>query len=117
MQLEFTEGYTFERGYSSPYFLLGEEADFIEWKNPHVLVCDYKIESAQAMLPILEHFVRTKEPLVIIAEDFSTDMLQTCIINSMRRLLKVVGKLMNILSVQSTRSPPLQQHLHYILHL
>ncbi|KAL8433465.1 hypothetical protein ACSSS7_003855 [Eimeria intestinalis] len=88
--LEFTEGYTFERGYASPYFLLGEEADFIEWKNPHVLVCDYKIESAQAMLPILEHFVRTKEPLVIIAEDFSTDMLQTCIINSMRRLLKVV---------------------------
>ncbi|XP_022586689.2 chaperonin CPN60, mitochondrial [Cyclospora cayetanensis] len=88
--LEFTEGYTFERGYSSPYFLLGEEADFIEWKNPHVMVCDYKIESAQAMLPILEHFVRTKEPLVIIAEDFSTDMLQTCIINSMRRLLKVV---------------------------
>ncbi|CDJ60285.1 TCP-1/cpn60 chaperonin family protein, putative, partial [Eimeria maxima] len=79
--LEFTEGYTFERGYSSPYFLLGEEADFIEWKNPHVMVCDYKIESAQAMLPILEHFVRTKEPLVIIAEDFSTDMLQTCIIN------------------------------------
>ncbi|KAL8270934.1 hypothetical protein Esti_005146 [Eimeria stiedai] len=88
--LEFTEGYTFERGYASPYFLLGEEADFIEWKKPHVLVCDYKIESAQAMLPILEHFVRTKEPLVIIAEDFSTDMLQTCIINSMRRLLKVV---------------------------
>ncbi|KAL8451834.1 hypothetical protein Emed_001714 [Eimeria media] len=88
--LEFTEGYTFERGYASPYFLLGEESDFIEWKNPHVLVCDYKIESAQAMLPILEHFVRTKEPLVIIAEDFSTDMLQTCIINSMRRLLKVV---------------------------
>lgn len=90
LQLEFTEGYTFERGFSSPYFLLGEEADFIEWKNPHVMVCDYKIESAQAMLPILEHFVRTKEPLVIIAEDFSTDMLQTCIINSMRRLLKVV---------------------------
>lgn len=88
--LEFTEGYTFERGYASPYFLLGEESDFIEWKNPHVMVCDYKIESAQAMLPILEHFVRTKEPLVIIAEDFSTDMLQTCIINSMRRLLKVV---------------------------
>lgn len=93
-QLEFTEGYTFERGFTSPYFLLGEENDFIEWKNPNILVCDYKIESAQSMLPILENFVRTKEPLVIIAEDFSTDFLQTCIINSMRRLLKVVGCIM-----------------------
>ncbi|EPT30689.1 chaperonin cpn60, putative [Toxoplasma gondii ME49] len=88
--LEFTEGYTFERGYSSPYFLVGEDRDIIEWQSPSILVCDYKIETAQSILPILEHFVRTKAPLVLIAEDFGPEVLQTCIINRMRQLLKVV---------------------------
>nr|CEL65848.1 TPA: TCP-1/cpn60 chaperonin family protein, putative [Neospora caninum Liverpool] len=88
--LEFTEGYTFERGFSSPYFLVGEDRDIIEWQNPSILVCDYKIETAQSILPILEHFVRTKAPLVLIAEDFGPEVLQTCIINRMRQLLKVV---------------------------
>ncbi|OXB70882.1 UNVERIFIED_CONTAM: hypothetical protein H355_006987, partial [Colinus virginianus] len=88
--LEFTEGYTFERGYSSPYFLVGEERDMIEWQNPSLLVCDYKIETAQSILPILEHFAQSKAPLVIVAEDFGADILQTCIVNRMRQLLKVV---------------------------
>lgn len=88
--LEFTEGYTFERGYTSPYFLVGEERDVIDWQNPSLLVCDYKIETAQSILPILEHFAQSKAPLVIIAEDFGADVLQTCIVNRMRQLLKVV---------------------------
>eukprot|EP00920_Eleutheroschizon_duboscqi_P032245 GHVT01077808.1.p1 GENE.GHVT01077808.1~~GHVT01077808.1.p1 ORF type:complete len:521 (-),score=56.29 GHVT01077808.1:2351-3913(-) len=89
--LEFTEGYTFERGWASPYFLVGEDRDMIEWQNPHVLVCDQKIDSAQSLVPILEHFVRTKEPLIVIAEDFGPEAMQTLIINKMRQLLKVVA--------------------------
>eukprot|EP00922_Rhytidocystis_sp_ex-Travisia-forbesii_P024038 GHVS01035312.1.p1 GENE.GHVS01035312.1~~GHVS01035312.1.p1 ORF type:complete len:731 (+),score=139.69 GHVS01035312.1:181-2373(+) len=89
--LDFTEGYTFDRGLGSPYFLVNEDRDTIEWKNPHILVCDYRIESAQSMLTILEHFVRTKEPLCIIAEDFGVEAMQTLFINKMRGLLKVVA--------------------------
>jgi len=89
--LEFTEGYTFERGFASPYFLMGEEKDMVEWQNPRVLVHDSKINNAQSILGILEHFVKTKEPLVIIAEDFGPEAMQTLIINKMRGLLKVVA--------------------------
>ncbi|KAF8819457.1 putative chaperonin cpn60 [Cardiosporidium cionae] len=88
---EFTEGYTFERGWANPYFLIGEDKDAIEWSSPHIIVCEHKIESAQAMLPILEHFVKTKEPLVIIAEDFGQDAMQALLLNKMRGLLKVVA--------------------------
>ncbi|EDO07057.1 TCP-1/cpn60 chaperonin family protein [Babesia bovis T2Bo] len=90
-QLDFTEGYTFERGFANPYFLLGEEKDTIEWTAPQILISDGKIESAQSVLPILEHAAKTKTPLVIIAEDFGPDAMQTFIINKMRGMLKVVA--------------------------
>lgn len=89
--LEFTEGYTFERGWSSPYFLAGEDRDIIEWQNPNILVCDYKIESAQSILGVLDHFVKTKEPLTLIAEDFGPEIMQTLIINKIRQMIKVVA--------------------------
>ncbi|GFE53906.1 chaperonin cpn60 [Babesia ovis] len=90
-ELDFTEGYTFERGFANPYFLLGEEKDTIEWSAPQILVSDGKIESAQSVLPILEHAAKSKMPLVIIAEDFGPDAMQTFIINKMRGMLKVVA--------------------------
>lgn len=87
--LDFTEGYTFDRGYASPYFLVGEEKDIIEWQNPRILICDFKIESAQSILQILEYFAKNKKPLIIIADDFGIEAMQTLIINKMRGLLKV----------------------------
>lgn len=89
--LNFSEGYSFDRGLGSPYFLINEEKDLIEWKHPHILVCDDKIDSAQSMLSILEHFVKIKEPLCIVAEDFGMEAMQTLFINKLRGLLKVVG--------------------------
>lgn len=90
-ELDFTEGYTFDRGFANPYFLLGEEKDTIEWAAPQILISDGKIETAQSVLPILEHSAKTKTPLVIIAEDFGPDAMQTFIINKMRGMLKVVA--------------------------
>jgi len=90
-ELEFTEGYTFDRGWASPYFLVGEERDIIDYQNPRVLVVDYKVESAQAIIRLLEYFVKTKENLLIIAEDFGPEAMQTLVINKMRGLLKVCG--------------------------
>jgi len=89
--LEFTEGYTFDRGFASPYFLVGEEREAIEYQDPLVLAVDYKIEGSAQMLRLLEYFVKSKEPLVIIAEDFGAEAMQTLIINKMRGLLKVVA--------------------------
>lgn len=90
-ELDFTEGYTFDRGFANPYFLLGEEKDSIEWSAPQILISDGKIETAQSVLPILEHAAKSKTPLVIIAEDFGPDAMQTFIINKMRGMLKVVA--------------------------
>lgn len=90
-ELEFTEGYTFDRGFASPYFLYGEEKEALEWQNASVLVVDSRIESAQSILPILEHFAKNKQPLMIIAEDFGPEALQTFIINKMRGMLKIVA--------------------------
>ncbi|KAK2195168.1 bifunctional GroEL-like apical domain superfamily/Chaperonin Cpn60-GroEL-TCP-1 family/Chaperonin Cpn60-GroEL/TCP-1-like chaperonin intermediate domain superfamily/GroEL-like equatorial domain superfamily [Babesia duncani] len=90
-ELDFTEGYTFDRGYANPYFLLGEEKDSIEWNSPQILVVESKIETAQSIMSILEHAARTKSPLMIIAEDFGAEAMQTFIINKMRGMLKVVA--------------------------
>lgn len=90
-KLEFTEGYSFDRGLASPYFLVGEDKETIEWQQPHILVCDFKIESAQSILHILEHYLKTKEPLILIADDYGTEVMQTLIINKMRGLLKVAA--------------------------
>lgn len=90
-ELGFTEGYTFDRGYANPYFLLGEEKDTIEWANPKILVSDTKIENAQSIINVLEFAAKSKTPLVVIAEDFGADAMQTFVINKMRGMLKVVA--------------------------
>ncbi|EKX72581.1 chaperonin 60 kDa, putative [Theileria equi strain WA] len=90
-ELDFTEGYTFDRGFANPYFLLGEEKEAIEWASPSILVSDSKIDNPQSILSILEHCAKTKTPLVIIAEDFGPEAMQTFIINKMRGMLKVVA--------------------------
>ncbi|EAN30941.2 TCP-1/cpn60 chaperonin family protein [Theileria parva strain Muguga] len=90
-ELDFTEGYTFDRGFANPYFLLGEEKESIEWSNPHILVYDGKIENAQSVLNILEFAAKNKVNLLIIAEDYGTDAMQTFIINKMRGMLKIAA--------------------------
>ncbi|XP_954903.1 chaperonin CPN60, putative [Theileria annulata] len=90
-ELDFTEGYTFDRGFANPYFLLGEEKESIEWTNPQILVYDGKIENAQSILNILEYAAKNKLNLLIIAEDYGTDAMQTFIINKMRGMLKIVA--------------------------
>ncbi|UKK01439.2 chaperonin CPN60 [Theileria orientalis] len=90
-ELDFTEGYTFDKGFANPYFQLGEEKDSIEWMNPQILVYDGKIENAQSILNVLEYAAKNKVNLVIIAEDYGTDAMQTFIINKMRGMLKVVA--------------------------
>ncbi|CXJ24610.1 60 kDa chaperonin, putative [Plasmodium berghei] len=89
-KLEFTEGYNFDRGIINPYLLYNENKDYIEYSNVSTLITDQNIDNIQSILPILEIFAKNKQPLCIIADDFSNEVLQTLIINKLKGAIKVV---------------------------
>lgn len=85
VEIEFTEGMEFDRGYVSPYMITNTERMESEYKNALVLVTDAKISSAQQILPLLEKVAQTgKKELVIIAEDVEGEALATFVINKLR---------------------------------
>jgi len=90
-EIEFTEGLTIDRGYISPYFVKDQERQIGELVNPRILVTDAKIENVNDVVPILEQLVKTKEPLLIIAEDVTGEALSALVVNKMRGVLDVVA--------------------------
>ncbi|KAG7356073.1 chaperonin GroL [Nitzschia inconspicua] len=90
-EIEFTEGLTIDRGYISPYFVKDQERQIAELVNPKVLVTDAKIDSVNDIVPLLEQLVKTKDPLLIIAEDVTGEALSALVVNKMRGVLDVVA--------------------------
>jgi len=90
-EIEFTEGLTIDRGYISPYFVKDQERQIAELVNPRILVTDAKIDSVNDVVPLLEQLVKTKEPLLIIAEDVTGEALSALVVNKMRGVLDVVA--------------------------
>lgn len=90
-EIEFTEGLTIDRGYISPYFVKDQERQIAELVNPRILVTDAKIDSVNDIVPILEQVVKTKDPLLIIAEDVTGEALSALVVNKMRGVLDVVA--------------------------
>lgn len=90
-EIEFTEGMEIDRGYVSPYFVTRQESQAAEFENPRILVTDYKITRMQDLVPILEEFVESREPLVIIADEVTGDALSSLVLNKMRGVLNVVA--------------------------
>jgi chaperonin GroEL len=90
-EIEFTEGLTIDRGYLSPYFVKDQERQIAELINPKILVTDAKIENVNDIVPILEQVVKSKDPLLIIAEDVSGEALSALVVNKMRGVLDVVA--------------------------
>jgi len=88
-EIEFTEGLTIDRGYVSPYFVKDQERQLAELVNPRVLVTDAKIENVNEIVPLLEQLVKTKEPLLIVAEDVTGEALSALVVNKMRGVLDV----------------------------
>jgi len=88
-EVDFTEGMELDRGYISPYFVKDMERQIAELINPRVLVTDKKITSVQELVPLLETVVRSKESLLIIAEDVTGEALSTLVVNKMRGILDV----------------------------
>ena len=84
LDLEFSEGMQFDKGYLSPYFVTDHERMESVYENPYILLNQGKISSVQDMLPVLEKVMQTGKPLVIIAEDLEGEALATLVVNRIR---------------------------------
>jgi len=88
MELEFTEGMQFDKGYISPYFVTDQERMEAVLEDPYILIANSKISSAQQLLPVLEKVVQAGRPLVVIAEDVDGEALATLVVNKIRGTFK-----------------------------
>jgi chaperonin GroEL len=84
MDLEFTEGMQFDKGYLSPYFVTDPERMEAVLEDPYVLIANQKIGSVQDLLPVLEKTIQSGKALLIIAEDVEGEALATLIVNKLR---------------------------------
>jgi len=84
MDLEFTEGMQFDKGYLSPYFVTDAERQEAILDDAYILLLQGKVSSVQELLPVLEKVMQSGKPLVIIAEDVEGEALATLVVNKIR---------------------------------
>jgi chaperonin GroEL len=84
MDLEFTEGMQFDKGYISPYMVTDQERMEAVLEDPYILIANQKIGSVRDLLPILEQTIQSGRPLLIIAEDVEGESLATLVVNKLR---------------------------------
>ena len=84
LDLEFTEGMQFDKGYISPYMVTDPERMEAVLEDPYVLICDQKIGAVQDLLPVLEKVIQQGKQLLIIAEDVEGEALATLVVNKLR---------------------------------
>ena len=84
MDLEFTEGMRFDKGYISAYFITDAERMEAHLDEPYVLIANQKISAVKDLLPVLEKVMQAGKPLVIIAEDIEGEALATLVVNKIR---------------------------------
>jgi chaperonin GroEL len=84
MDLEFTEGMQFDKGYLSPYFVTDQERMEAVLDDPYILIANQKIGNVQDVLPLLNQVMQSNRPLLLIAEDVEGEALATLIVNKLR---------------------------------
>jgi len=84
MDLEFTEGMQFDKGYLSPYFVTDQERMEAVLDDPFILIANQKIGNVQDVLPILNQVMQSNRPLLIVSEDVEGEALATLIVNKLR---------------------------------
>src|SRR6202522_3841906 len=84
MDLEFTEGMQFDKGYISPYMVTDQDRMEAVLEDPYILIANQKIGSVRDILPILEAVIQSGKPLLIISEDVEGESLATLIVNKLR---------------------------------
>jgi chaperonin GroEL len=91
IELEFTEGMQFDKGYISPYFVTDPERQEAVIDDPYLLIVNKKISSAQELLPVLEKVLQSGKPLVVIAEDVDGEALATLVVNKIRGTFNAIA--------------------------
>ncbi len=84
MDLEFTEGMQFDKGYISPYMVTDQDRMEAVLEDPYILIANQKIGSVRDVLPLLEQTIQSGKPLLIIAEDVEGESLATLVVNKLR---------------------------------
>jgi chaperonin GroEL len=84
MELEFTEGMQFDKGYISPYMVTDQDRMEAVLDEPYILIANQKIGAVRDLLPVLEQVMQSGRPLLIIAEDVEGETLATLVVNKLR---------------------------------
>jgi len=84
MDLEFTEGMQFDKGYVSPYMVTDQDRMEAVLEDPYILIANQKIGSVRDVLPVLEAVIQSGKPILIIAEDLEGEALATLVVNKLR---------------------------------
>jgi chaperonin GroEL len=91
LELEFTEGMQFDKGYLSPYMITDPERMEAVLDEPYILIANQKIGAVKDLLPILEQVIQAGKPLVIVAEDVEGESLATIVVNKLRGTFTAVA--------------------------
>ncbi|SNS18209.1 chaperonin GroEL [Actinomadura mexicana] len=84
LELEFTEGLQFDKGYLSPHMVTDHERMEAVLEDAYVLIVDGKISNVQEFLPLAEKVAQTKKPLLVVAEDVEGEALALLVANKIR---------------------------------
>src|SRR6516164_5110899 len=84
LELDFTEGMQFDKGFLSPYFVTDPERQESTLEEPYILIANSKISAVHDLVPVLERIMQTGKPLLVIAEDVEGEALATLVVNKIR---------------------------------
>ena len=91
LDLEFTEGMQFDKGYLSPYMITDADRMEAVLDDPYILIANQKIGAVKDLLPMLEQVIQAGKPLVIVAEDLEGEALATIVVNKLRGVFTAVA--------------------------
>ena len=84
LELEFTEGMQFDKGYISPYFITDPDRQEAVLDDPYILIANQKITSVNDLVPVLEKVMQSGKAVLVIAEDVEGEALATLVVNKIR---------------------------------
>jgi chaperonin GroEL len=91
LELEFTEGMQFDKGYLSPYMITDPERMEAVLEDPYILIANQKVGAVKDLLPVLEQVIQAGKPLLIVAEDVEGEALATIVVNKLRGVFTAVA--------------------------
>ncbi|MBA2360466.1 MAG: chaperonin GroEL [Actinobacteria bacterium] len=91
LELEFTEGMQFDKGYLSPYMITDAERMEAVLDDPYILVANQKIGAVKDLLPVLEQVIQAGRPLLVVSEDVEGESLATIVVNKLRGTFTAVA--------------------------